>query len=123
MQFLPTTLLVLIGTALAVDGTQSCRTSSLPNPIASRYYANITGHINGTLAILPIPYAMARRIIPAEYEILTEQYQAMVPELPKGMYPALLQAVFDHDIRYMEYEMPDFSVRPCSTRRRKPPDL
>ena len=33
-----------------------------------------------------------------------------MPDLPKDMYPALLQAGFDHDIRYMEYKMPDFSV-------------
>jgi hypothetical protein len=111
MHVLPSTILALISTALAIDDSQSCRTSSLPNPIASQYYANITGQINGTLALLPIPIALARRIIPAEYEILSEQYEAMMPDLPKGMYPALLQAVFDHDIRYMDYQMPDFSVR------------
>lgn len=111
MHFLPATLLALISTALAVEGSQSCRTSSLPNPIASQYYANITGQINGTLAMLPIPISLARRIIPSEYEILSEQYEAMLPDLAKGMYPALLQAVFDHDIRYMDYQMLDFSVR------------
>jgi hypothetical protein len=112
MHNLPLSLLALISTALAVDTSASCSTSSLPNPIASQYYANITGTINGTLAVLPIPYAMARRIIPSQYEILSDQYRAIMPELPKDMYPALLQAVFDHDIRYMDYKMPDFSV--CS---------
>jgi hypothetical protein len=110
MRLLPTSLLALISTALATEDAPSCRTSSLPNPIAAQYYGNITGTLNGTLAILPIPYSLARRIIPAKYEILTEQYRAFVPELPSNMYPALLQAVFDHDIRYMEYSMPDFSV-------------
>jgi len=32
-----------------------------------------------------------------------------MPDLPKHTYPALLQAVFDHDIRYMDHRMPDFS--------------
>ena len=117
MYRLPTSLLALIGTVLATESSASCATSSLPNPIASQYYANITGTINGTLAVLPIPYSMARRIIPSQYEILIDQYQSMMPEFPKDMYPALLQAVFDHDIRYMEYNMPDFSVSfdPSST--------
>lgn len=110
MHLLPPALLALISTVLASDAPQECRTSSLGNPIASRFYANITGTINGTLAILPIPYSMARRIIPSQYDILTDQYRAIMPDLPKDMYPALLQAVFDHDIRYMEYKMPDFSV-------------
>jgi hypothetical protein len=110
MHLLPASLIALISTVLASDTSNVCRTSSLPNPIASQYYANITGTINGTLAVLPIPYAMARRIIPAQYEILTHQYRNMMPDLPRDMYPALLQAVYDHDIRYMDYKMPDFSV-------------
>jgi hypothetical protein len=111
MRLLPTSLLALLSTALAAaEGPTSCRTSSLPNPIAAQYFGNITGTLNGTLAILPIPFSIARRVIPPQYEILTEQYRAFVPELPNDMYPALLQAVFDHDIRYMEYSMPDFSV-------------
>ena len=113
MHRLPASLLALITTALPLDTTSTCRTSSLPNPIASQYYANITGTINGTLAVLPIPYSMARRIVPAQYEILSDQYRTIMPELPRDMYPALLQAVFDHDIRYMDYKMPDFSV--CSS--------
>ncbi|KIW06866.1 uncharacterized protein PV09_02542 [Verruconis gallopava] len=109
MRLLPASLLALLNTALGYDSEPSCRTSSLPNPIAAQYYANITGTLNGTLAVLPIPLSMARRIIPSQYEILTEQYRALMPDLPRDMYPALLQAVFDHDIRYMEYSMPDFS--------------
>lgn len=112
MHLLPQSLLALLCTALvSADKTpQTCQTSSSPNPIAAQYFANITGTLNGTLAILPIPLSQARRIIPSQYEILTEQYQALLPDLPKDTYPALLQAVFDHDIRYMDYSMPDFSV-------------
>jgi hypothetical protein len=35
-----------------------------------------------------------------------------VPDLPEGMYPALLQTVFDHDVRFGDYVLNDFSVSP-----------
>lgn len=59
---------------------------SQPNPIASQYPNSATGTINGTVAIIPIPYAQARSIVPAQYPILTKQYEKLMPGL-KGMYP------------------------------------
>src|ERR1700712_1705732 len=66
-----------------------CIPYSRPNPIASQFPANVTGTINSTLAILPIPQKLARSIIPAEYGILNNAWQDLLPHLPKDMYPAL----------------------------------
>src|ERR1700760_240849 len=89
---------------------EECIPYSQPNPLASEYPGNVTGTVNATLAILPIPLSLARLIIPKEYAILTHQYRSFLPDLPKDMYPALLQTVRDHDIRFGEYILPDFSV-------------
>ena len=90
--------------------TEECISHSLPNPLAAEYPGNVTGTVNATLAILPIPLSLARSIIPKEYAILSDQYRSFLPDLPKDMYPALLQTVRDHDIRFGEYGLPDFSV-------------
>lgn len=55
--------------------------------------------------------AMARSMIPAKYNILTAAYRTLLPDLPGDMYPAFLQAVFDHDVGLGTYKIADFSVR------------
>lgn len=60
---------------------------SQPNPIASQYPNDATGTINGTVAIIPIPYAQARSIVPSKYPILKKAYQQLMPNLGAGMYP------------------------------------
>lgn len=55
--------------------------------------------------------AMARQIIPQQYGILEHAYRALMPDFPADMYPALVQAGHDHDIRFQNFGIPDFSVR------------
>lgn len=108
---LPTSLLSLLCVALGASAQEKCSSQSLPNPIASQYPQNITGTLNGTIAILPIPMALARSMIPAKYNILTNAYRTLLPHLPDDMYPAFLQAVHDHDVGLGDYKIADFSVR------------
>jgi hypothetical protein len=94
------------------SANEECISYSQPNHIALDYPGNVTGTVNATLAILPIPLSLARSIVPKEYEILTHQYRTFLPDLPQDLYPALLQTVRDHDIAFGDYRgIPDFSVR------------
>jgi len=54
--------------------------------------------------------ALARSIIPSKYKILTNAYRSLLPDLPEDMYPAILQVVHDHDVRFGDYRLDDFSV-------------
>jgi len=83
-----------------------------PNPIAAQYPNNATGVLNGTIAVLPISLDLARSLIPSQYRILEHAYRALLPDFPAAMYPALVQAVHDHDVQAMGFSIPDFSVRP-----------
>jgi hypothetical protein len=87
-----------------------CQTYDQPNPIASLYPNNATGTLNGTVAIIPISLQLARSIIPPQYRILEHAYRALLPSFPKGMYPAILQALHDHEVQAFGYKIPDFSV-------------
>jgi hypothetical protein len=60
---------------------------SSPNPIASLYPNSVTGTINGTFAAVPIPFEMARNIIPSQYGILKAAYKSLLPGFPEGKYP------------------------------------
>ena len=71
--------------ASAQDGCTA--KESQPNPIAAQYPNSATGTINGTVSIIPIPYAMARSIVPKQYPILTKAYEKIMPQLGKGNYP------------------------------------
>jgi hypothetical protein len=88
----------------------TCKTHDQPNPIASIYPNNATGTLNGTVALLPITLELARSIIPPQYRILEHAYRDLLPSIPKGMYPAVVQAVHDHDVQAFGYIIPDFSV-------------
>lgn len=85
-----------------------CGSVSQPNTIASTYPNNATGVLNGTLAILPLSFDIARKYIPAQYKILTHAYQHVLPGLPQGTYPALVQLMHDHDIRMGSIMINDF---------------
>jgi hypothetical protein len=117
MHLLPS-LLTLTGlfSLSAAQSSQSsrpeCISHSLPNPIASQFPANVTGTINSTLAILPIPMKLVRSIVPEQYEILSNAWRDLLPSLPKDMYPALLTTVRDHDVGLGDFRLDDFSV--CS---------
>ena len=88
-----------------------CATKDQPNPIASLYPGNATGTLNGTIAVLPIPLTIARKLIPPQYGILEHAYRSLVPSFPRGMYPAIVQAVHDHEVQAFGYKIPDFTVR------------
>lgn len=88
-----------------------CTSVDQPNPIASLYPNNATGTLNGTVAVIPISLALARQLIPPQYGILEHAYRALLPNFPKGMYPAIMQAVHDHEVQAFGYKIDDFSVR------------
>lgn len=70
---------------------------------------NATGTLNGTIAIVPIPLAEARKLIPSQYRILEHAYHYLLPSFPKDMYPAFMQATHDHEVQAFGYHIPDFS--------------
>ncbi|KAH7119717.1 hypothetical protein B0J11DRAFT_67115 [Dendryphion nanum] len=88
---------------------ESCSTYDQPNPIASLYPGNATGTLNGTIAIIPISLMLARQLIPPQYGILEHAYRALLPSFPAGMYPAIVEAVHDHEVQAFGYKVPDFS--------------
>lgn len=87
-----------------------CNTVDQPNPIASIYPNNATGTLNGTIAVLPISLKLARQLIPPQYGILEHAYRALLPSFPKGMYPAIVQALHDHEVQAFGYKIEDFTV-------------
>ena len=93
-----------------VSAAATCTTLDQPNPIAHLYPNNATGTLNGTIAVLPIPLPLARQLIPAQYRILEHAYRSLLPDFPRGMYPAIVQAVHDHDIQAGGFNVDDFSV-------------
>ncbi|PSR85798.1 hypothetical protein BD289DRAFT_482497 [Coniella lustricola] len=80
-------------------------TSSQPNPIAQEYAQDVTGTLNATLAIVPIPLSTARELVPSQWTILEDAYRALLPAFPEGMYPVLMQAGLDHDIQLAAYDI------------------
>ena len=88
-----------------------CTSVDQPNPIAARYPRNCTGTLNGTVSMVPIPLALARQVIPPQYGILEHAYRALLPSFPEGMYPAIVQALHDHEVQAFGYRIADFSVR------------
>ncbi|OLN86918.1 hypothetical protein CCHL11_04631 [Colletotrichum chlorophyti] len=111
-------LLVVLGvhmqTAAAQDvpataATAACSNVDQPNPIFSQYPNSATGVLNVTMAIVPIPLTTARQMIPQQYGILEDAYRALMPGFPAGQYPVVIQAGHDHDIRFMDISIPDFS--------------
>lgn len=87
-----------------------CESKDQPNPIASIYPNNATGVLNGTISVVPISLDVARQLIPPQYRILEHAYRHLLPSFPKNMYPAVVQAVHDHDIQASGFKVPDFSV-------------
>ncbi|KAF2641080.1 hypothetical protein P280DRAFT_399159 [Massarina eburnea CBS 473.64] len=87
----------------------TCTSIDQPNPIASSYPNNATGTLNGTIAVLPIPLKLARKLIPSQYGILENAYRTLLPSFPEGMYPAIVQAVHDHEVQAFGYKIDDFT--------------
>ncbi|EME79254.1 uncharacterized protein MYCFIDRAFT_100513, partial [Pseudocercospora fijiensis CIRAD86] len=91
-------LLASLASAETSDLNILCISESQPNPIRNTYPNEVTGTINGTTAIVPIPYSVARSVIPSQYGILTKAYEELIPGFPKNMYPAVFQGLLDHDV-------------------------
>ena len=108
-----TSILILASVLPFLGRTQSdsCTTESQPNPIAAQYPNKTTGTVNGTLAILPIPYAEARSVIPPQYGILNDTIKVVLgKDWPAHMFPVLLETRYDHGINVQGISIPDFSV-------------
>jgi hypothetical protein len=65
----------------------SARSDSSPNSIATLYPNNVTGTINGTIAVVQISYKLAWSIIPPQYGILKETYESLLTDFPCDSYP------------------------------------
>ncbi|KAK4223592.1 hypothetical protein QBC38DRAFT_372841 [Podospora fimiseda] len=91
--------------------TSTCVSQTQPNPLAESFPNSATGVLNATLAIIPIPLDLARRLVPPQYGILENAYRSLLPNFPEGMYPVLIQAAHDHDVQFRAYgiTIDDFS--------------
>ncbi|KAI2608202.1 uncharacterized protein GGS25DRAFT_265102 [Hypoxylon fragiforme] len=111
--------IVVVGAALVASQRTSpsvrdvCLSQDSPNQHATSYPDFISGNLNGTLLIIPIPLDAARQVIPKEYGIVEGAYRALLPSFPRGMYPMMAQIVHDHDLQIASYNISveDFSVR------------
>jgi len=98
------------GASSSSAASAACTVEGSPNPISSSYPNDVSGNLNGTAMIVPIPLAQARAAVPAEYGLLESQWRRWLPEFPEGMYPMLAVGVYDHDLRFPAYNLstPDF---------------
>ncbi|KFY99481.1 hypothetical protein V500_01359 [Pseudogymnoascus sp. VKM F-4518 (FW-2643)] len=89
--------------------SSSTSVDSAPNPIGTLYPNSVTGSINGTIAVVPIPYSLARAIIPSQYGILKKAYKSALPGFPPNMYPLIVRSILDHDVGINGTQLiPDF---------------
>jgi hypothetical protein len=86
--FLPAVLTLPSPSNPSLGRLPGSSTESSPNPIASQYPNDVTGTLNGTIAVVPIPYGIARQVIPSKYNILTAAYESLLPGFPANSYPA-----------------------------------
>ena len=98
---------------VALAQEDGCVSESSPNPHAQEYPDFVSGNLNGTTLVVPIPLTTARRVIPEEYGILEHVYRALLPaSFPDDAYPMMAVGVHDHDIQFPLYDVhsADFSV-------------
>lgn len=105
-------IVALVAAASFSSSPPGCTPLDQPNPIATVYPLNATGLLNVTLAVIPIPLATARALIPPQWPILVHVYQALFAALgvseevfPPDRYPLLVQAGLDHDIQMSAYQL------------------
>lgn len=90
-----------------------CVTQDSANPHAEEYPDFVSGNLNGTTLIVPIPLSIARQVIPSQYGILEDAYRSLLPSsFPQDAYPMMAVGVHDHDIQFPAYgaHPSDFSV-------------
>ncbi|KAI0471549.1 hypothetical protein GGR56DRAFT_667513 [Xylariaceae sp. FL0804] len=82
------------------DGASSCISQDSANPVWATYPDAVTGTLNGTMLIIPIPLSLARALVPPRWGIAEAAYRALLPpSFPADAYPLLAQVVHDHDVR------------------------
>ncbi|KAK7966311.1 uncharacterized protein PG986_000588 [Apiospora aurea] len=101
-------LVTLVSSALCVSCVGN---TTSPNPVAQQYPNLVSGSLNGTTLIVPIPLEQARGMIPKEYVILEKVYRGLIPLFPDGYYPLMVTTAFDHDLKLPAYNVTvgDFS--------------
>ncbi|KAH6721374.1 hypothetical protein BKA61DRAFT_468617 [Leptodontidium sp. MPI-SDFR-AT-0119] len=62
---------------------------SAPNPVADIYPDGITGTFNSSIFVLPIPFKLARSLIPQQWSINEKAYRELLPGFPKNSYPTV----------------------------------
>ncbi|CAK7200975.1 hypothetical protein SEUCBS139899_003675 [Sporothrix eucalyptigena] len=113
LQVLVVALLAIVVAASTLSSSShsspTCIPQDQPNPIAQIYPFNATGLLNVTLAVVPIPLATARTLVPSKWPILVHVYEALFASLsinfPANHYPLLVQAGLDHDIQLAAYNL------------------
>ncbi|CAF9941662.1 MAG: hypothetical protein HETSPECPRED_003844 [Heterodermia speciosa] len=93
-------LLLLLLLPLVSSAPQSNCTSCAPNPLASIYPNNATGTINSTTAVLLVPIAHARALLPAHLAPLLLPHAWTRFSIPPNQYPLVVETGIDHDIRF-----------------------
>ncbi|KAL8678156.1 MAG: hypothetical protein Q9224_007140, partial [Gallowayella concinna] len=96
-------------TSAALHPQANCSTC-LANPIATTYPTNVTGVINATTSVILVPLSYARSLLPTRLanSILTKAYTRF--NIPPHVYPLVIEASIDHDIRYSNVPaLADFS--------------
>ncbi|KAH9221514.1 hypothetical protein DL95DRAFT_381793 [Leptodontidium sp. 2 PMI_412] len=85
---------------------------SAPNPIADVYPNGITGTFNSTMFVVPIPFKLARSIVPKQWAINRKAYCKLLPGFPDDSYPLLIRSGVDHDVgvRELNFKLDDFQL-------------
>ncbi|KAH7364303.1 hypothetical protein BKA65DRAFT_490970 [Rhexocercosporidium sp. MPI-PUGE-AT-0058] len=85
---------------------------SADNPIADVYPNGITGTFNSTIFVVPIPFKIARSIIPKQWGINRKAYCKLLPGFPADSYPLVIRSGVDHDIgvRAFNFRLDDFQL-------------
>ncbi|EKD15513.1 hypothetical protein MBM_06141 [Drepanopeziza brunnea f. sp. 'multigermtubi' MB_m1] len=71
---------------------------SSPNPIKSTYPSGVTGTFNSTIVVIPIPFSVARSVIPQQWGINENAYREILPGFPRDSYPLVVRSGVDHDV-------------------------
>lgn len=78
---------------------ENCGTC-LPNPLAEIYPYNVTGIINATTAVLLVPLPYAQSLLPSRFSNATLNHAYTRFNIPPSLYPIIIEAAIDHDIRF-----------------------
>ncbi|KAH7417268.1 hypothetical protein BKA64DRAFT_295493 [Cadophora sp. MPI-SDFR-AT-0126] len=105
-------IFLLIGVNAQSGPLAPASKESAPNPIADTYPNGITGTFNSTLFVVPIPYKLARSLIPKEWNINKKAYRELLPGFPKDSYPLVIRSGVDHDVglKAIDFKVDDFQT-------------